>query len=263
MNLAGYNISRSIKDKTWEFSELSKPYFKAGNSIGCLVLHGFTGTPSSVRPLSEALAAKGYSVYAPLLSGHGTTLSDLNRCTGEDWQNDVKRGYEKLLQTGCEQVVLLGFSMGGILASLFAQEHECAGLVLISTPIRMRQYLINAVRLTKLIPFVEYKPKKGQKANPYSEGYNGLATQKLNDLKALTIKTRGGLYKIKSPVLVLQSGLDNRVDLVSVDITKYGVGSKDVRFVLLKDSHHSCVYGPEKDTVIEKSLEFIADITKD
>lgn len=264
MNLAGYNIGRSVKYKTWEFSGLSQPFFKAGNAVGCLVLHGFTGTPASVRPLSEGLADRGYTVYAPLLSGHGTTLADMHRCTGEDWLNDVRAGYEKLRASGCEQIVLLGFSMGGILAALTAQEHECAGLVLINAPLRMRQYIINATKFTRLVPFVEYRPKREKHpVNRYAEGYRGLATEKLKDLQRLTVKARGGLYKITCPVLVLQSGRDNRVDPVSVDITRYGVGSKDVRFVLLKDSPHSCVYGPEKVTVIAKCLEFIQDITKD
>jgi carboxylesterase len=35
-----------------------------------LVLHGLTGSPWEVRPLGEALAARGFHVEAPLLPGH-------------------------------------------------------------------------------------------------------------------------------------------------------------------------------------------------
>ena len=39
---------------------------------GVLLVHGFTGTPMSMRPWGEHLAAEGFAVRCPLLPGHGT-----------------------------------------------------------------------------------------------------------------------------------------------------------------------------------------------
>ena len=50
-----------------------------GGDVGCLVLHGFTATPSEVRWLAEHLAGQGHTVYAPRLAGHGTTPEALAR----------------------------------------------------------------------------------------------------------------------------------------------------------------------------------------
>ena len=50
-----------------------------------LVLHGFTGSPHSMRPLAECLANRGYSVELPLLPGHGTALEDLVPTRWSDW----------------------------------------------------------------------------------------------------------------------------------------------------------------------------------
>src|SRR2546427_411191 len=44
--------------------------------LGCLLVHGFTGTPEEMRPLGEALAARGFPVYAVRLAGHGTDVAD-------------------------------------------------------------------------------------------------------------------------------------------------------------------------------------------
>ena len=47
-------------------------------SVGVLVSHGFTGSPYSMRPWAEQLAAAGYTVRLPRLPGHGTSWQELN-----------------------------------------------------------------------------------------------------------------------------------------------------------------------------------------
>ena len=48
-------------------------YWFEGNEVGCLILHGFTGTPQNVRPLADYLARRGLAVSVPRIAGHGTT----------------------------------------------------------------------------------------------------------------------------------------------------------------------------------------------
>ena len=50
-----------------------------------LVLHGFTGSPQSMRPLAEAMAKAGFTVELPLLPGHGTSLDDMVPTRWADW----------------------------------------------------------------------------------------------------------------------------------------------------------------------------------
>jgi carboxylesterase len=40
----------------------TEPFFFPGNDTGCLLIHGFTGAPTEMRPLGEFLAGKGYTV---------------------------------------------------------------------------------------------------------------------------------------------------------------------------------------------------------
>ncbi len=42
--------------------------------VGCLLIHGLTGSPPEMRLLGDDLAAQGSHCLAPLLPGHGTTL---------------------------------------------------------------------------------------------------------------------------------------------------------------------------------------------
>ena len=60
-------------------------YWFEGNDIGCLLVHGFTGTPQNVRPLADYLARRGLAVSAPRMPGHGTVVADLDATGPEDW----------------------------------------------------------------------------------------------------------------------------------------------------------------------------------
>ena len=44
-------------------------YFFEGGQPGCLLLHGFTGTPQNVRPLADYLARRGLTVSVPRIAG--------------------------------------------------------------------------------------------------------------------------------------------------------------------------------------------------
>ncbi|WP_390479735.1 alpha/beta hydrolase, partial [Frankia casuarinae] len=50
----------------------AEPFEFEGGSVGVLLVHGFTGSPGSMRPWGEYLSAVGLTVSCPLLPGHGT-----------------------------------------------------------------------------------------------------------------------------------------------------------------------------------------------
>ncbi len=51
------------------------PFNFSGNSTGLLLIHGFTGSPSEMRPMGEYLASQGYTV--PFFAVAGLTLVGL------------------------------------------------------------------------------------------------------------------------------------------------------------------------------------------
>jgi esterase/lipase len=63
----------------------AEPFAADGGSIGVLLSHGFTGSPQSLRPWAEHLAAAGYAVRLPRLPGHGTTWQEMNTTRWTDW----------------------------------------------------------------------------------------------------------------------------------------------------------------------------------
>jgi len=113
--------------------------------VGCLILHGFCGSQKEIKPLVDALTAKGYQVACPTLKGHTGAREDLIGVTYEEWLESARVAFRNI-QASCGKVVIIGFSMGGLLAINLAREYKPAGLVTINTPIyiwALRQIVAN------------------------------------------------------------------------------------------------------------------------
>src|SRR5690606_1008064 len=118
-----------------------------GGPHGALVLHGFTGSPVSMRPLAEALSAAGFAVELPRLPGHGTSADDLQETTWDDWLAEADRALGALAERCPDgRLVVVGLSMGGALTAALAESHpELAGIVLINTPIAAPDELVQGL----------------------------------------------------------------------------------------------------------------------
>ena len=63
------------------------------SSVGILMIHGFTSTPDEFREMSVYFSEKGFTVYAPLITGHGITPDNLLKTTPQDWTASVKEAF--------------------------------------------------------------------------------------------------------------------------------------------------------------------------
>src|SRR5271170_3117188 len=105
---------------TTEVMAGSESFSHEGGPSGVLVLHGFTGNPASLRSIAELCAKAGYSVELPRLPGHGTSVEDMLTTTWVDWSATALETYDALAER-CDQVAVVGLSMGGGLAAYVAE----------------------------------------------------------------------------------------------------------------------------------------------
>src|SRR3954463_16513910 len=118
--------------------------FPGGNGpdgrTGVLLVHGFTGTPMSMRPGGEPRAAEGFAVSCPLLPGHGTRWQDCNTSTHDQWTTAVSEAFDSLA-ADCDRVFVAGLSMGGTLATRLAEVRpdDVAGLLLVNPALLTRR----------------------------------------------------------------------------------------------------------------------------
>jgi carboxylesterase len=198
----------------WEGGE---PFYFPGNQVGCLLIHGFTGTPKEMRTLGEHLAAEGYTVLAVRLFGHATRMEDLTRARWRDWLACVEDGYH-LLRAHCQQPFLVGLSMGGALALLAGSYLPTKGIVSVSTPYTLPDP--RARLLGPLIPVLStvwrYSPKgPAHWVDPRAaEGhldYPAYPVRAVRELHWLLAHMRARLGEIEAPVLLIHSRDDQGV----------------------------------------------------
>jgi carboxylesterase len=228
-------------------------FFMEGNSIGVLLLHGFTATTTEVRLLAENLHQSGLTTIAPLLPGHGTHPKDLNRVKWPMWVEKTKHSYEMLLEK-CQQIFVVGESMGALLALELAIQHpEINGLLLFAPAIKVK-LLWTAKFISIIKPYQEKKPKddnlpwKGYKVNP---------TIAAHEMYKLQKHTRMHLNKITQPTLVFTGGKDRTISSDSANIILNGIQSNFKCHIHLEESSHVILIDKELDQATKHVLSFI------
>ncbi|MBA8881268.1 alpha/beta hydrolase [Phyllobacterium myrsinacearum] len=97
-------------------------YFLEGsNGKGVLLVHGLTGAPAEMKMLARQLNRKGYSVYAPLLAGHGVDMATLTRSRWQDWLESVHEATEKFAPY-TDKTFAAGICIGGKLSMMAAHQ---------------------------------------------------------------------------------------------------------------------------------------------
>jgi len=96
---------------------------EGGNRRACLMLHGWLTTPADFGDLPARLAAAGWDVYAPHMKGHCTHPREMIDLTADDILVKARADYAELRRR-YDEVVVVGFSMGGAIALLLGDEAE-------------------------------------------------------------------------------------------------------------------------------------------
>jgi carboxylesterase len=239
----------------------AEPFGQGDGPVGVLLCHGFTGTPQSMRPWGEHLAAAGFTVRCPLLPGHGTRWQDANASTEDDWYAAVSAALDELTAR-CTAVVVAGLSMGGTLALRLAERRpdDVAALVLVNPS------LLTERRDAKLLPLIarltsSWAPIASDIKKPGTTelAYDRLPTRAALALRRLWAAVRADLFEVRAPLLLFRSTVDHVVEPVSGRALLAGVSSTDVTEVLLEDSFHVATLDNDAPTIFAGSVEWIRE----
>lgn len=112
-------------------------YYREGtNGAAVMLVHGVTGSPIEMKYVAKALNRAGYTVYAPLLAGHGRDLAALRRTRWEDWYDGIASA-AYLLSRRVDRMFVAGMCMGGLLGLRLANEdRNVCGLAIYSPLLR-------------------------------------------------------------------------------------------------------------------------------
>lgn len=238
-------------------------YWFEGNEVGCLLVHGFTGTPQNVRPLADYLARRGLAVSAPRMPGHGTTVADLDKTGPQDWLGAAEQALTELKER-CSTVFVAGISMGGTLTLELARRHpELAGVVVMAAPVQAME---------ALQPLVEDPDRPVTVPAPWATvgvltedlGVGGIAYLKmplgaLERGMGLMSQVREGLGDVTVPTLLIYGDADQVVDKANGPFVLEGIKATDKRLLALPDSSHEVTLDVDRERVMVEVYDFIRE----
>jgi carboxylesterase len=246
---------------------------KAGVDVRgvALCVHGYTGTPYEVRPLADALCARGFVVHAPLLTGHGADPAVCNRTSWRTWLDDVVAAWDALsaqAPSGGQRVVV-GSSMGGLLALQLSLVRDVDALVLLAPALRFFPAQAAAIAalsagLWRARPFLPKEAPGGdvgdvdaQRNNPT---YKVLPSHGIVELRDLQQATTRALPRVTTPLCTLHGGRDATIAPSSSTAIAAAVSSPLVEHHTLARTRHLVGIDVERDDVCRLALRFLDDV---
>jgi carboxylesterase len=226
--------------------------------IGVVLSHGFTGTPQSMRPWGEHLAAEGFAVRGPRLPGHGTNWRDMQATRWPDWYGELSRAVDELAAR-CRSVFVFGLSMGGTLSQRLAEEYgdAIAGLCLVNPSVTtLRRDAAFARYLVRLWPWAAAVANDVAKPGVTELAYDRVPLRAFVSLTELWTLVRDDLARVTSPVLLYRSATDHVVEPVNTRLVLDGISSAEATEIVLHDSYHVATLDHDAPTIFEGSTAF-------
>ncbi|MCD0481673.1 carboxylesterase [Streptacidiphilus sp. ASG 303] len=237
----------------------AEPFHHEGGPVGVLLCHGFTGTPQSLRPWGEHLAANGLTVSLPLLPGHGTRWQDMQVTRWEDWYAEVDRELRSL-SAACEQVFVCGLSMGGALALRLAAQHGDAvsGLVLVNPSVRSDSPATALLPVLRhLVPSIPGVANDIAREGSTEVAYDRTPLHAAWSLSRLWRTVQAELPQVTQPLLLFRSPEDHVVSPGSARLLLGRISSTDVEERLCERSYHVATLDHDAEVIFEGGLDFI------
>ena len=236
----------------------------ANARTGIVFVHGFTGSPASMRPWAHYFQERGYSVRAPRIPGHGTQWQVLNEVRWEEWPKKVEVEITEMIDL-CDRYFIFGLSMGGantlhVAASLASRPggEKLAGIVLVNPMIHIPGVQIRFAPL--IARFIKGLPSVGddiKKPGVNEFGYDVLPTRGVLQLQKFLQATRALLPKVRVPLLLFHSIDDHVLPVSNTEIILDEVGSESKVRIELSNSYHVATLDFDAEIIFEKSLKFV------
>lgn len=238
-----------------------QPFFlKNGGSSGVLLIHGFTGLPAGMFLLGQFLNNAGFNVLCPRLAGHGTSERDLMRTNKDDWYNSVLDGFY-ILQGICDNIFVIGHSMGGLLTLKLSLEHQLTKIITLAAPI----FIDEGLGLKNLPPrefcsdaCVYTERKKLDDVPPaVNNVYEKTPLISVHELVDLINDVKKLLPNVKTPILIMHGEEDNTAQPRSARFIMDNVSSAEKKIITVPNAGHLLPFAENREFVFEQTLNFL------
>ncbi len=114
---------------------IARPKGRWNNRV-MVFIHGMAGFAAYLVPKMTYFASRGYLCYAPDIMGHGERHEiDISGKFVADYVEDVSDFIERIVRDSCcGRIILVGHSMGGLIAAKIAEERDDISASVLITP---------------------------------------------------------------------------------------------------------------------------------
>ncbi len=242
-------------------------FFSSGRAPCVVAFHGFGGTAAELRPVLEAVARAGYAVDAALLKGHGTRVEDLQEATFDGWVAAARARVEaETARHG--RVVLLGFSLGSLVAMQIASERPdgLAGLVAMGNALTVKPhtrwpFAIWEMSRRPMIDVYMLKPQAGdlvdQALMETLVTYDRHPLRSAREVWLAGPRVKAGVGRIACPTLVLHGRRDRVCSWRNAPWLAAHVGTRDVSVRIFEQSAHVLCCDGEREEVAREVVGWL------
>jgi len=235
----------------------AEPFFLPGGRQGVLLVHGFTGSPSEMRMMGEFLQQQGFSVLGPRLSGHGTSAAEMADTAWPHWYSTVEDGYH-LLKAECDDIAVVGLSMGGLLAFKLASEYPVRSIASLNAPIYIADRRLPFLPVVRV--FRNFMPKKRRQTavdSCYNISYDQTPLNSLSSLLDLIKEVDGLLPLLDISTLIIQSRNEHTIRPESAQYIYDRLGSQDKKLLWMERSGHVVTLDVEHQELFATVADFL------
>jgi carboxylesterase len=233
-------------------------------SPGVLLLHGFGDTPQTLALLARHLHKCGYSLYAPLLPGHGRNMTAFKESGADEWV-DAARSALMEMRSRHDRVSLVGLSMGGALATIVASEDaEIPALVLIAPYLAMPRFLRVAAATHRLwgkfageLNSRDPRSIKDPVEREKNLAYGKVSGSTLFELLKVVRRARRAVPNVHTPTLIIQSRDDPRCAPETAEFALDTLGAREKKLIWTEGGGHILTVDYGRDRVFSETEKWL------
>jgi carboxylesterase len=229
-----------------------------GRQLGCVLIHGLSSTPESMRDLGRAMADGGVDVEGVCLAGHCTRPEDLEGVAWTTWYADV-RDTIRGMRSRCDRVFVCGQSLGGTLALHAAANEPVDGVITLAAVLYLRDWRLWLLPVLKHV--MRWRHSAGNdiaKPGVRDEGsYDRMPVTAIRQLVQLGEIVRGELGRVRVPALIMHGTEDHVAPARNAELIYGSIASKHKEILRLRRSYHVISLDNDFDLVVDRSLRFM------
>lgn len=226
-------------------------------TTGVLVLHGFSGGPYEVEPFAKYIREHtNWLVEVPTLSGHGEPEElNMGEYTAFHWLRDAEYSFIKL-QRKVNRVIVVGFSMGGVLALHLAAKYKVEKVVLLSAAMKY----IAIPQLVKDIWAIAQEARhqgleNSELFNRYRIKHKRIPASSTLQFMKVVKTVQAELKRVYAPVYIVQGDKDGIVPAKTAYYLFHHLNSKEKWLYISEQGKHHICFSEDCERWFERVLK--------